>query len=171
MALAIMLVVVVGRAEPGRQCARAVPRWCAARPGTSRSCQPPWSTAPSRRSGASPAYAGEGRAKSGAPTRSPTGRACAGPQQPVEPDIPIGDLKPLNTQAQALVMSVVDERTLAPVTRSRLTLRIQPTDGEAFEVTTRVAFPTPEERAADKGRENNRRPLRLRGPPSGRGRP
>lgn len=65
----------------------------------------------------------------------------------MEPDIPVGDLKPLNTQAQALVMSVVDERTLGPVTRSRLTLRIQPTDGEAFEVTTRVAFPTPEERA------------------------
>lgn len=44
-------------------------------------------------------------------------------------------------------MSVVDERTLGPVTRCRLTLRVQPSEGEAFEVTTRVAFPTPEERA------------------------
>jgi hypothetical protein len=44
-------------------------------------------------------------------------------------------------------MSVVDERTLGPVTRSRLTLRVDPTEGEAFEVTTRVAFPTPEHRA------------------------
>jgi hypothetical protein len=41
----------------------------------------------------------------------------------------------------------VDERTLGPVTRSRLTLRVEPAQGEAFEVTTRVAFPTPEERA------------------------
>ena len=62
-------------------------------------------------------------------------------------DQSFGDLRPLNTQAQALVMSVVDERTLGPVTRSRLTLRVQPTEGEPFEVTTRVAFPTPEERA------------------------
>lgn len=69
------------------------------------------------------------------------------PQQQVEPDTALGDLKPLNKQAQALVMSVVDERTLGPVTRSRLTLRIQPTEGDPFEVTTRVAFPTPEDRA------------------------
>jgi len=45
------------------------------------------------------------------------------------------------------VVSVVDERTLGPVTRSRLTLKVQPEDGECFEVTTRVAFPTPEARA------------------------
>jgi hypothetical protein len=69
------------------------------------------------------------------------------PQPPTEQDQSFGDLRPLNTQAQALVMSVVDERTLGPVTRSRLTLRVQPTEGEPFEVTTRVAFPTPEERA------------------------
>jgi len=81
------------------------------------------------------------------PAAPPPAAPAKGPQQQVEPDIPVGDLKPLNTQAQALVMSVVDERTLGPVTRSRLTLRIQPTDGEPFEVTTRVAFPTPEERA------------------------
>jgi hypothetical protein len=76
-----------------------------------------------------------------------TGAPATGPQHQAEPDIAVGDLKPLNTQGQALVMSVVDERTLGPVTRSRLTLRIQPTEGEPFEVTTRVAFPTPEERA------------------------
>ena len=79
------------------------------------------------------------------PPAAPPAAPAKGPQ--VEPDIPVGDLKPLNTQGQALVMSVVDERTLGPVTRSRLTLRIQPTEGEPFEVTTRVAFPTPEERA------------------------
>jgi len=62
-------------------------------------------------------------------------------------DQAIGDVKPLNSRAQALVISVIDERTLGPVTRSRLTLRIEPTGAEAFEVTTRVAFPTPEDRA------------------------
>ena len=69
------------------------------------------------------------------------------PQPTAEQDQSFGDLRPLNTQAQALVMSVVDERTLGPVTRSRLTLKVQPSEGEPFEVTTRVAFPTPEERA------------------------
>jgi hypothetical protein len=59
----------------------------------------------------------------------------------------LGELKPLSSQAEAVVMAVVDERTLGPVTKSRLTLRVEPSDGDAFEVTTRVAFPTPEERA------------------------
>ncbi len=40
------------------------------------------------------------------------------------------------------MVSVVDERTIGPVTRSRLTLEIDPGDGSPFEVTTRVAFPT-----------------------------
>jgi hypothetical protein len=44
-------------------------------------------------------------------------------------------------------MSVIDERTLGPVTRSRLTLRVEPNGAAAFEVTTRVAFPTLEDRA------------------------
>jgi hypothetical protein len=42
---------------------------------------------------------------------------------------------------------VVDERTIGPVTRSRLTLQVQPEEGAPFEVTTRVAFPTPAARA------------------------
>jgi hypothetical protein len=79
----------------------------------------------------------------GPPQAQPAGE----PPPPGEQDQPFGDLKPLNTQAQALVMSVVDERTLGPVTRSRLTLKVQPAEGEPFEVTTRVAFPTPEDRA------------------------
>lgn len=49
--------------------------------------------------------------------------------------------------AAATVISVVDERTTGPVTRSRLTLRIDPQGGAPFEVTTRVAFPTPEARS------------------------
>jgi hypothetical protein len=66
---------------------------------------------------------------------------------PPDADITAGDVKPLNSRASALVMSVVDERTLGPVTRSRLTLRVEPQNGVAFEVTTRVAFPTLEDRA------------------------
>jgi hypothetical protein len=49
--------------------------------------------------------------------------------------------------AQAKVISVVDERTLGPVTRSRLSLQVEPGSGASFEVTIRVAFPTPEARA------------------------
>jgi hypothetical protein len=65
----------------------------------------------------------------------------------VDADMLFGEIKPLNGEASAVVMSVVDERTLGPVTRSRLTLRVQPEVGDSFEVTTRVAFPTPEHRA------------------------
>jgi hypothetical protein len=54
------------------------------------------------------------------------------------------------TAAQARVITVVDERTLGPVTRSRLTLEINPDEGTPFEATVRVAFPTPESRAAVK---------------------
>jgi hypothetical protein len=49
--------------------------------------------------------------------------------------------------AEAKVISVVDERTIGPVTRSRLALQIHPGEGDPFEVTVRVAFPTPEARA------------------------
>jgi hypothetical protein len=45
------------------------------------------------------------------------------------------------------VLSVVDERTMGPVTRSRLALSITPEGQEAFETTIRVAFPTPAARA------------------------
>ena len=41
------------------------------------------------------------------------------------------------------MISVVDERTIGPVTRSRLTLEITRERGAPVEVTTRVAFPTP----------------------------
>ena len=49
--------------------------------------------------------------------------------------------------ARAKVVSVVDERVVGPVTRSRLTLEINPNGGDAYEVTIRHAFPTPEVRA------------------------
>ncbi|MGI8491646.1 MAG: hypothetical protein ACR2KC_01900, partial [Acidimicrobiales bacterium] len=50
--------------------------------------------------------------------------------------------------AEAKVISVVDERTLGPVTRSRLNLRVEPADGAGFEVTIRVAFPAPQARSS-----------------------
>lgn len=49
--------------------------------------------------------------------------------------------------ADAQVISVVDERTIGPVTRSRLTLRIEPSGSAPFEVTVRMAFPTPDARS------------------------
>ena len=52
------------------------------------------------------------------------------------------------TRADAKVVSVVDERTVGPVTRSRLVLAITTDGGEAFEVTTRTAFPSPSARSS-----------------------
>ena len=50
--------------------------------------------------------------------------------------------------APARVVNVVDERVVGPVTRSRLTLQVQPGEGaDPFEVVLRHAFPTPEARS------------------------
>ena len=78
-------------------------------------------------------------------------RARAGKEEPAaqpDPEQVFGDLRPLNRLAPAVVLSVVDERVLGPVTRCRLTLRVEPEGEESFEVTTRVAFPTPGQRAS-----------------------
>ncbi len=48
--------------------------------------------------------------------------------------------------AEAKVVSVVDERTLGPVTRSRLVLALS-VDGQDWEVTVRHAFQTPDARS------------------------
>jgi len=93
----------------------------------------------------------------GKPERAERGRAAKGaraskeePERPPDPEQVFGDLRPLNKQAPAVVLSVVDERVLGPVTRCKLTLRVEPKGEDSFEVTTRVAFPTPEERASVK---------------------
>ena len=84
-------------------------------------------------------------------TRRPRERRGPTPPPPPPPPPPTGQSEPelrgpellrSGVPAQAKVMSVVDERTIGPVTRSRLTLEIDPGDGSSFEVTTRVAFPT-----------------------------
>jgi hypothetical protein len=154
LALAIMLVVVVGVLslavnaqgpfQGGSPLGGARPAR-ASHPGA----QPPPPPRPPRKPPRERAERTRER-----PAAAPPSPPANDPLLQSEPDIPIGDLKPLNTQSQALVMSVVDERTLGPVTRSRLTLRIQPTEGEPFEVTTRVAFPTPEARARIKVGKN-----------------
>jgi hypothetical protein len=69
------------------------------------------------------------------------------PPEPKAADIPTPEPLRSGVSTEAKVISVVDERTIGPVTRSRLTIEIDPGDGPPFEVTTRVAFPTPEARA------------------------
>jgi hypothetical protein len=80
--------------------------------------------------------------------------AADGPPAPPpampEPEFKGPDLLRTGETAQARVISVVDERTIGPVTRSRLVLRIEPSGGDAVEVTVRHAFPTPDSRAAVK---------------------
>lgn len=70
------------------------------------------------------------------------------PAREPEPEAgPVALAKPLGSQAIARVMSVVDERQIGPVTKSRLTLRVEPAGSDPFEVVARVAFSSPEERA------------------------
>lgn len=69
------------------------------------------------------------------------------PPPPPEPESKIPPLLQSGVAAEAKVISVVDERTIGPVTRSRLALEIDPGDGPSFEVTVRWAFPTPSARA------------------------
>ena len=64
-----------------------------------------------------------------------------------EPEPAPPELRRTGQEAEAKVISVVDERTIGPVTRSRLTVQIEPPEGDPFEVTTRVAFQTQDARA------------------------
>ena len=72
----------------------------------------------------------------------------APPPKPAEPESKRPELLRTGTRADAKVVSVVDERTVGPVTRSRLVLAITTDSGEAFEVTTRTAFPSPSARSS-----------------------
>ncbi|HET6964319.1 MAG TPA: hypothetical protein VFH58_06065 [Acidimicrobiales bacterium] len=80
--------------------------------------------------------------------------AADGPPPPAppmpEPEFRGPDLLRTGASAQAKVISVVDERTIGPVTRSRLVLLIEPEGADPLEVTVRHAFPTPDARAAVK---------------------
>jgi hypothetical protein len=86
-------------------------------------------------------------------TRERRGQAPEPPAAPPpaaaakEPEFRGPELLRSGVAAEAKVLSVVDERTTGPVTRSRLALEITPAEGSVFEVTVRVAFPTPEARS------------------------
>jgi hypothetical protein len=89
-----------------------------------------------------------------APRRTRAERRPAAPTPPPLPPPPADpepewkgpELLRSGAQSDARVVSVVDERTLGPVTRSRLVLALS-ADGEEWEVTVRHAFQTPESRA------------------------
>jgi hypothetical protein len=115
---------------------------------TQRSSQPPVARPPRAPSAGPPRRQRE---------RSKERKSHEGEGAPTIPDAPppaSGDIESKGPEllrtgsaANARVLSVVDERTIGPVTRSRLNLEITPDDGSRFEVTVRMAFPTPEARA------------------------
>jgi hypothetical protein len=67
--------------------------------------------------------------------------------EPNEPEAKGPELLRSGVAAEAKVISVVDERTIGPVTKSRLALEIVPAEGDRFEVTIRHTFSTSEARA------------------------
>jgi hypothetical protein len=110
----------------------------------------------SQRTGQAPA--GPRTSRIPRPTRSPEGRRSrkpspsdlpppTAPAVEKEPELRGPELLRSGVPAEAKVLSVVDERTTGPVTRSRLTLEIKPEDESAFEVVVRVTFATPESRS------------------------
>jgi hypothetical protein len=136
IALAIVLAIAVGGASMAMESQR--------------------SSTPAARRPVRPPRAGDGE-RGRRPTRSrgrtdPTAADGPPPMVPPmpEPEFKGPDLLRTGTAAAAKVISVVDERTIGPVTRSRLVLRIEPERGEPLEVTVRHAFATPESRAGVK---------------------
>ena len=72
-----------------------------------------------------------------APTPSPPATPGAGPtiDEPKGPE-----LLRTGVPAQAKVVAVVDERTTGSIVRSRLNLRVEPSEGDNFEVQVRHTF-------------------------------
>ena len=97
--------------------------------------------------GPSPTDPGQGGAQPGAPTGSPSGSPRQRPPTTGGARRPPGGSEAPQYSGSGACHVCRRRADTGPVTRSRLTLRIQPTGGEPFEVTTRVAFPTPEERS------------------------
>ena len=142
IALAVVLVIAVAGASMAMESQRS------GQPVTRRPPRP-----------VRPTKAPDGGRASRRPTRirdrnRPDPTAADGPPPPAapmpEPEFKGPDLLRTGTAAQAKVISVVDERTIGPVTRSRLVLVIEPRSGEPLEVTVRHAFPTPDSRASVK---------------------
>ncbi len=136
VALAVVLVIAVAGMSLAMQTQRPLP-------GQSGPSSAPRVPRPPRQA-PTPRRARERRSTQ--PTAPPV------PAEPVEsvlkePESKGPELLRTGTAAAAKVLSVVDERTVGPVTRSRLNLSIETTDGQAFEITVRFAFPTPAARS------------------------
>jgi hypothetical protein len=129
VALAIVLVIAVAGLSLAMQSQRT-----AQSPQTPRAPRVPRPPTPPRRTR-------DRKATPPAPAETPL------PPEPPEPEVRGPELLRSGEPAEAKVISVVDERTIGPVTRSRLTLEITRDEGAPVEVTTRVAFPTPAARA------------------------
>jgi hypothetical protein len=138
IALAIVLVVVVAGASMAMESQRS---------GTMSPPRPP---RPARAPDSGPIVGRRSRGRSRKPVDPTSADAPPAPPTAPEPEIKGPELLRSGVAADAKVISVVDERTIGPVTRSRLALRIEQPQGEAFEVTVRVAFQTPESRAGIK---------------------
>lgn len=139
IALAVVLVIAVAGASMALESQRSAGSPSAARPVRPRPSRPP-QPGPSRRSRV--------RDRMGRPGPDPTAADGPPPAPPVEePETKGPELLRTGVPGQAKVISVVDERTIGPVTRSRLTLEVQPGGESTFEVTLRVAFSTPASRA------------------------
>lgn len=135
IALAVVLVIAVVGASMAMESQRGQTA-----PGRPRPARPP------RPSPAGPRKGRQGRDR-GRQAPDPTSADGPPTHGVPEPELKQPDLLRSGVEAQAKVISVVDERTIGPVTRSRLQLRIEPAGGTPFEVTVRVAFQTPESRA------------------------
>jgi hypothetical protein len=143
IALAIVLVIAVAGASMAMESQRSA-QPAAGRPA--RPARPPRSPSPTGDRTRRPV---RGRDR-GRP--DPTSADAPLPPPPLlpEPEFKGPDLLRTGTSAQAKVISVVDERTIGAVIRSRLVLRIEPAGGPSLEVTVRHAFPNPESRGSVK---------------------
>ncbi|MCU4187509.1 hypothetical protein K6U06_24340 [Acidiferrimicrobium sp. IK] len=92
-----------------------------------------------------PQGAGPRRVRERRPSPTPPPPPPPRPADP-EPEWKGPELLRTGAKAEAKVVSVVDERTLGPVTRSRLVLGLS-VGGQEWEVTVRHAFQTPDSRS------------------------
>lgn len=141
IALAIVLAIVVAGASMALESQRAAGQPARPRPARPAARPPRTGPAPTERSRRTLRPTRERTpAESSVPDYPP-------PSVPAEPPESRGpELLRSGKAGQAKVVSVVDERIIGPVTRSRLVLRIQPEGAEPIEVTVRHAFPTPQSR-------------------------
>lgn len=151
IALAIVLVIAVAGASMAMESQRSGQPGARTQPRPQRAARPASPSRPTRTGGDRLRRSLRNREKSRpADPTAADGPPTVVPDLPPEPEFKGPDLLRTGASAEARVVSVVDERTLGPVTRSRLVLRIEPDGGEPVEVTVRHAFPTPESRATVK---------------------